>query len=357
MAACEGGPGKDSDGRIDVCFEFTGGEASVHDEPLVVQPAPRFDSNRQLNAASIGSDITPFVDLSEFRMSQPVFRPHPHAGFSAVTYMFEDWSGTLSNRWSKGVATTIPSGCLHWTQAGSGMMHKEIPVNPGNSCHGVQIFFKLAVDDELTEPVAFHVAPEDIVEFVPVDGVRIRLLAGTLGDNDAGIDIRHDLTLAEIHLDTAAEITVPAPSAHNAFVFLQLGTVVTDKREIVAGGAAVFAHDGDHLTLTATEPTSFLFGAGPPLGMNMYTGGPFIMSSAGRLEAAFAADERNDMGRLTPSSEPAPLHTQSRSPLRLPGPGGVDTATMTLADTERQLPRDMWKDNVSALTVFLYYQR
>lgn len=265
------------------------------------QPAPGFDRNRQLNAGSIGADLSPFVDLSEFHMSQPVFRPHPHAGFSAVTYMFEDSPGTFGNRWSKGDATTIAPGCLHWTQAGAGMLHEEIPNHPGTTCHGMQVFVKLAPDDELTEPVAFHLEPGDVVELTPDDGVRIRVLAGSLGDAHAGIDIHHHLVMAEVHLEDGTEVTVPAPPRDNAFIFVQRGTAVVDATRVEAGGAAVFAHDGDHLTLTAPEATSFLFGAGTPLGVDSYSAGPFIMSSIDRLEAAFVAFERGDMGRLAPS--------------------------------------------------------
>lgn len=32
--------------------------------------------------------IDPFLSVDYFRMSAPTFPPHPHAGFSAVTYLF-----------------------------------------------------------------------------------------------------------------------------------------------------------------------------------------------------------------------------------------------------------------------------
>jgi redox-sensitive bicupin YhaK (pirin superfamily) len=34
--------------------------------------------------------LDPVLVADEFWMTQPVFGPHPHAGFSAVTYIFED---------------------------------------------------------------------------------------------------------------------------------------------------------------------------------------------------------------------------------------------------------------------------
>lgn len=167
------------------------------------------------------------------------------------------------------------------------------------------MFVKLAADDELTEPAAFHLEPDEVSELTPHPGVRLRLLAGRLDGTDAGIDILQELTFAEVHLVPGTDVTVPAALGHNAFVYVQNGTVITDSTEVTAGGAAVFAHDGDHITISAPTDnagtTSFLFGSGPPLDIDLYTSGPFIMSSPERLEAADAAYRNGDMGHLTSS--------------------------------------------------------
>jgi redox-sensitive bicupin YhaK (pirin superfamily) len=68
----------------------------------------------------IGDDLSPFVDLTLFDMSQPVFRPHPHAGFSAVTYMLESSAGTFRNRWTAGPDELISPGTIHWNTGGIG---------------------------------------------------------------------------------------------------------------------------------------------------------------------------------------------------------------------------------------------
>lgn len=268
----------------------------------VTTPGGGFDRAITLNAGTLGVDISPFVDLTEFDMSLPVFRPHPHAGFSAVTYMFEDSPGTFNNRWSKGDSVHIPPGSLHWTQAGAGMIHEEVPTEPGTNCHGLQMFVKLAANDELTPPEAFHLDPDDIIELTPEPGVRIRLLAGHLGDHHAGIAIRNTLTFAEIHLEPDTTVTVPAAATDNAFIFVQHGSIISDGQRIAHGHAAAFEHDGDTIVLTSdTEPTSLLFGAGAPLDEPMHARGPFIMSDTTRLHDAELAYRRGEMGRLEPS--------------------------------------------------------
>ena len=272
-----------------------------HETLRVDHPSPGFETAVSLNAGSLGHDLSPFVELTEFEMSQPVFRPHPHAGFSAVTYLFEDSAGAFRNRWSKGGDALIGPGSIHWTQAGAGMMHEEVPTEPGVACHGVQMFVKLAAADELTPPEAFHLDPDEIVELAPEPGVRIRVLAGRLGDTAAGIGIRNDLAFAEVHLARGATVALPAPTDHNAFVFVQRGATTSGGAAIAARDAAAFDHDGDQVELTATAATSLLFGAGPPLREPAFARGPFIMSSTDRLDAASAAFQRGEMGRLEPS--------------------------------------------------------
>ena len=101
--------------------------------------------------------LDPFINLDDFRMSEPTFPPHPHAGFSAVTYMFEDSAGAFTNRDSLGDHSRIGPGSLHWTQAAAGMMHEEIPEQRGLVCHGLQMFVNLRSDHKNAAPRAFHV--------------------------------------------------------------------------------------------------------------------------------------------------------------------------------------------------------
>lgn len=82
--------------------------------------------------------LDPFINLTDFRMLLPYFPAHPHAGFSVMTYMFEDSGGAFINRDSYGDHSRIEPGALHWTQAGRGNQHEEVPEVPGEDCHGLQ---------------------------------------------------------------------------------------------------------------------------------------------------------------------------------------------------------------------------
>lgn len=55
-----------------------------------------------VNQKNLGTEIAPFLQLDHYFMTQPTFAEHPHQGFSAVTYMFEDSEGSFFNEDSQG---------------------------------------------------------------------------------------------------------------------------------------------------------------------------------------------------------------------------------------------------------------
>lgn len=256
-----------------------------------------------------GASLDPILNVDDFRMSEPTFPPHPHAGFSAVTYLFEDSKGSFTNRDSLGDRSVIGPGALHWTQAARGMMHEEIPAVPGLESHGIQMFVNLRRADKDAPPRAFHVEASEIPE-VRAAGARVRVLAGELeGARSALTELLTPILFLDVHLEPRATLRVPLPATHRAFVLAIAGAGTVgadaDRRALPAHAAALFAEDGDELALTAgPEGLEVLVLAGAPIGEPVVFGGPFAMTSRAEIQDAFARYERGEMGRLAPSFAP-----------------------------------------------------
>ena len=259
---------------------------------------------RALRAPS-GLSLDPFLSFDEFHMSAPTFPPHPHAGFSAVTVMFEDSAGAFVNRDSLGDRSRIGPGAVHWTQAGSGMMHEEVPETPGVDCHGVQMFVKLSRQTELAPPRAMHLNAEDIPT-VQLPGARVRVVVGELGEARAPIEgLLTPTRLLDVHIQPNATLTLPAPAGWTTFAVVIHG----DGRAEGAPGAALAEHDGviwssegEGVGLTAgPRGLQLLIASGPPLWEPMTFGGPFALSSQDRLAEASERFYRGEMGLLAPS--------------------------------------------------------
>lgn len=266
----------------------------------ITEPGGGFDLAVSLNRSSVDAELGPFIDLTLFHMSQPVFRPHPHAGFSAVTYMLESSDGAFRNRWTGGPDELIGPGALHWTRAGSGMLHEEVPTEPGTVCRGVQMFVKQPAARELDPPQAFHLDAGQVAEVEAGPGTRVRLLAGALAEVDSGLGLPDEVMLLDAHLDAGASLDVAIPSAWHAFAFLLAGEVDLGDRPVTGPTGIVFRTDGDAVGLDSPSGANLLIGAGPPLG-SVVAGGPFIMSTAARLDDARRRYAAGEMGQLASS--------------------------------------------------------
>src|SRR5207344_819889 len=118
-----------------------------------------------VSAASIGRDLDPLLAIDHFNIRVPVFTPHPHAGFSAVTYLFEDSEGDFIDRDSLGNHVVARPGGVLWTVAGRGVMHDEFPARPGKLSHGLQLFVNLPSTEKEQEPKLLFVDGPDVPVF------------------------------------------------------------------------------------------------------------------------------------------------------------------------------------------------
>lgn len=109
--------------------------------------------------------LDPFLSVDHFYMSQPTFAPHPHAGVSAVTYLFDDSETGFINKDSLGHLLDILPGSLHWTRAAGGVMHDEAPQVNGRTAHGMQIFVNLRAAHRHDAPGIEHVVQADMPEW------------------------------------------------------------------------------------------------------------------------------------------------------------------------------------------------
>ncbi len=272
-------------------------------ERLVAQRmTPAFESYGLRSGPALSLD--PFMNLDEFVMSEPTFPPHPHAGFSAVTYMFEDSKGSFVNRDSLGDRSLIEPGSIHWTQAAGGMMHEEVPEHPGTPCHGLQMFVNLKDEHKRAAPAAFHASRAEVPEVHPAPGARVRVLAGHVGGVASPLSqLLTPITFLEIHLAAGATVEVDAPSGHNAFAMTIGGSGRAADAEVSAHEAVLFAHDGERVRFEGgPRGLQLLFGAGAPLGEPVVFGGPFAMTRLEDIHDARARFARGEMGKLAPST-------------------------------------------------------
>ncbi len=200
---------------------------------------------RATGLRAVGALIDPFLGVDHAWMSGPTFPPHSHAGFSAVSYLFLDSETGINNRDNIGTRNLIQPGGLHWTTAGRGIVHEEVPAQTGKTVHSLQIFVDLPPERRNVEPFPLMLEPKD-VPVVQLQGAKVRVPIGHFADVHSPLAPPTDVTLLDIALEEGAELTVPIEAGHVAFVMPIFGTASVDGQ--------VFDHDALRLPVFPAHP-------------------------------------------------------------------------------------------------------
>lgn len=248
--------------------------------------------------------LDPVLGVDHAWVDAPTFPPHPHAGFSAVSYVFADADTGLANQDSLGTKNLILPGGLHWTAAGRGIVHEEVPAEPGKRSHLLQIFVNLPRDQQAEPPYALSLAPQD-VPVVDLSGAVMRIPIGRFGTKQSPLKAPTDLTLLDIVLKVGVEMRIDVPPAHNAFVLPITGEVWVEGVHFSPDGQAIPAIAASAaesaITLSAPHgPVQIALFHGPPLRQPVFWHGPMAMASTAALDEAARGYSRGDFGHVTP---------------------------------------------------------
>ena len=239
--------------------------------------------------------LDPFLLFDHFGSDNPDdyiagFPMHPHRGIETVTYML---SGVVNHRDSIGHSGSIGAGDVQWMTAGSGIMHEEMPQVRGGRLNGFQLWVNLPARLKMTPPRYQEYAAGKIPEASAKDGVKIKVIAGMVGDAHGPVsEIALDPTYLDISMPAEVSFAHPIPQGHTAFAYVyegggifgvtgpEAGSAVTQPRLVVFG-------DGHSVQVRATERgVRFLLVSGKPLHEPIARYGPFVMNTEEEIKQA-----------------------------------------------------------------------
>ena len=262
-------------------------------------------SARSLDLRELGDLVSPIVVFDDFRATGRPFGPHPHAGFSAVTYVFEDSPGALRSRDSLGHDRVIGPGGLCWTQAGRGLIHEELPADPDLELHGLQVFVNLSSKYKLAEPRVLWLDRSEVPEWRSGVGDCVRIVVGSFEAASSPLIPPEPFDLRDV--DLKSEVSLNLQRAHNALVYVQTGSIVAraERRgqKIAEGHALALSGGPGCVTLAALRPAHLVILSGPQFREPVYADGPFIMNRRSEVEDAVARYRAGEMGHLAPLPE------------------------------------------------------
>jgi redox-sensitive bicupin YhaK (pirin superfamily) len=258
---------------------------------------------KSLDLGALGQRASPLFVVDDFRVRGRPFPPHPHAGFSAVSYVFDDSAGGLRSRDSLGNDAVVGRGGVVWTQAGSGVIHHEIPAEPDRELHGLQLFVNASSGRKLAAPHVHRLQSGEAPEWLGEGGDRVRIVAGVFECLSSPLVPDEPFLFLDVELRRVVAFEVP--NGHNTLVYVVDGGRVLaltngHQQPLEPGQAISVRGGGTPLRLEASQTTHLVILGGAEIREPLVSEGPFMMNTEAQIDAARERYRTGAMGWLGP---------------------------------------------------------
>ena len=227
--------------------------------------------------------------------------PHPHRGFSPVSFIFK---GGVHHRDSRGNDNVIYAGGTQWMNAGMGVIHSERPPadihEMGSVQELIQLWINTPAKHKMDAPVYIPLTAAETPVVQSDDQLtRIQVISGELNGIKGPVQPLSPVNMFTVRMNKGGQYFIPFAESHNAFIYVLNGIVqLGDAEEIEEFYMAFFNKDGTGIALTALEDSLLLVGTGEPLKEAVAAHGPFVMNTQTELMEAFRDYQLGKMGVL-----------------------------------------------------------
>lgn len=261
-----------------------------------------------LPSANVGQ-VDPFLLIHHANVKVPMHveprhagvGPHPHRGFSPVTFIFK---GGVHHRDSRGNDSVVYEGGAQWMNAGMGIIHSERPPDNIHEIGGRQEIIQLWVNtpaaEKMRQPEYFAVHKNQVPVARSADNlVAVNIFAGSMLGQNGPMQSSKPVNAATLFAGKGGRIEIKLPSDHHVILYLLDGKLNIEGYGLTEGlHAVIFSNDGDGITFSALEDTRALLLSGQPLNEKVVSHGPFVMNNQTQILEAMRDYQMGKMGVL-----------------------------------------------------------
>ncbi len=227
--------------------------------------------------------------------------PHPHRGFETVTIAYH---GRIAHHDSRGGGGVIGEGDVQWMTAGSGLLHKEYHEEEFNRSGGpfqmVQLWVNLPAKDKMTEPRYQAIINAEMGSSPLENGGYVEVIAGEFAGVKGPASTHTPIHLYNVKPKKGTTVSLNFPEHYTTAILAVEGSAILNGNEkLPQDHLALFARDGEEISLTANEDSVFLVLSGEPLNEPIAQYGPFLMNTQRELAEAIDDYRNGKFGYLT----------------------------------------------------------
>jgi len=227
--------------------------------------------------------------------------PHPHRGFSPVTFVVE---GAVHHRDSWGHDQVAKAGEVQWMHAGAGLVHSERPsqelVEGSRWQEIIQLWINSPAANKMLPPSYHYLSKEIMPLLSSTDGlVKSKLIAGAYKEQQGPVPTQSDLLVLWGQGQTGGMEQFQIPSGYNSMLYLIKGSgSIGGYGLLEAEHLAIFDQAEGEVSLNFTQESQFLLLAGRPLNEKVTQSGPFVMNTQTEVLEAMRDYQMGKMGVL-----------------------------------------------------------
>ena len=229
--------------------------------------------------------------------------PHPHRGFSPVTFIFK---GSVRHQDSIGNNVVVSDGGTQWMHAGNGIIHSERPgidlVLNGGEQEFIQFWVNTPAKYKMEAPYYLPLSAEQTPK-IKLENTCIGVVAGSFMGVLGPAKTYSPQTLLRIDATSACSIELPLPKHYNTVLYLLKGSLSVEDEKIPSKTMIWYKNDGDVLRINISEASQFIILSGEPIGEPVVSYGPFVMNDNEELQQAVSDFQNGNMGDLIESFE------------------------------------------------------
>jgi hypothetical protein len=229
--------------------------------------------------------------------------PHPHRGFSPVTFIFK---GSVRHQDSIGNNVVVSDGGTQWMHAGKGIVHSERPgldlVKNGGDQEFIQFWVNTPGKYKMEAPYYLPISAED-TPLIDHKGVSIGIVAGDLEGVQGPAKTYSPQTLLRVDAKSNSTVEIPLPKHYNTLLYLLNGSLSVQGEKIASKTMIWYKNDGDKLKIEINEDSQFIILSGEPIGEPIVSYGPFVMNNNEELQQAVSDFQDGKMGDLIETFE------------------------------------------------------
>ncbi len=227
--------------------------------------------------------------------------PHPHRGFSPVTFVIE---GEVHHRDSRGNNQIAKKGEVQWMHAGAGIIHSERPSQDLATRNGrqeiVQLWINSPADKKMLEPKYQFIAEKNIPVFTSEDNqVTNKLIAGNYNGIQSKTETQSELLIIWSTVKPGGSQSFNLPGLFNVMLYVITGTMILNTYGIVDKEClVVFDNKSEAIEISSRSDAQFLLLAGRPISEKVVQQGPFVMNNTTQILEAMRDYQMGKMGIL-----------------------------------------------------------